>query len=129
MSASRCTGYFRRAVEETRPTHYNILCHPVNLAVETISASVADVHEFLMVDVCNPNFAGATIEYIRMIDRVFDLLYSRKPFGKGYKTTMKPETEKVWRPLLEETVVYLRYLKHIDGKENHNSKNKTPILG
>ncbi|KAG5869638.1 hypothetical protein JTB14_006057 [Gonioctena quinquepunctata] len=90
----------------------------VNLAVQTISASVADALKFLMVDVCDPNFAGAkaTIEFIRIVDRAFDLLNSRNPFGKGYKTLMKPETEKVWRPLLEDTVVYLRSLKHIDGK-------------
>ncbi|KAG5869124.1 hypothetical protein JTB14_023934 [Gonioctena quinquepunctata] len=75
----------------------------VNLAVQTISASVADALEFLMVDVCDPNFAGAkaTIEFIRIVDRAFDLLNSRNPFGKGYETPMKPETEKVWRPLLE----------------------------
>ncbi|KAG5868410.1 hypothetical protein JTB14_020952 [Gonioctena quinquepunctata] len=68
----------------------------VNLTVQTISASVADALEFLMVDVCDPNFAGAkaTIEFIRIVDRAFDLLNSRNPFGKGYKTPMKPETEK-----------------------------------
>ncbi|KAG5868411.1 DNA transposase THAP9 [Gonioctena quinquepunctata] len=68
----------------------------VNLTVQTISASVADALEFLMVDVCDPNFAGAkaTIEFIRIVDRAFDLLNARNPFGKGYKTPMKPETEK-----------------------------------
>lgn len=99
--------------------------------MQTLSASVADALEFLKTDMNHPEFseAGPTIEFIRIVDRTFDLLNSRNPFGKGYKTPMKLETEKVWRPLLEKAIEYFSSLKMMNGKLIHTSKNKTPILG
>jgi hypothetical protein len=30
------------------------------------------------------------VHYLRVIDRLFDILNSRNPFAKGYKAPMKP---------------------------------------
>ena len=58
----------------------------VKVAAQTLSSSVADALEFLML-AGHPNFtdASGTIRFIRIIDRLFDLMNSRSPFSKGYK--------------------------------------------
>ena len=59
----------------------------VNLAVQTLSSSVANALEFLNDDFKVPDFKGCgpTMQFIRKIDRVFDILNSRNPYGKGFK--------------------------------------------
>jgi hypothetical protein len=58
----------------------------VNLAAQTFSASVADAIEFCTTNLNLKQFDGsdATVRFIRIIDRLFDLLNSRNPFAKGY---------------------------------------------
>ena len=58
----------------------------VRLAVQTISSSVADALDFLH-SVQHPDFqdVDGTVTFIRNIDRLFDILNSRSPFGKGFK--------------------------------------------
>ena len=63
----------------------------VNLAVQTLSSSVANALEFLKDDLKLPEFKGCgpTIQFIRKIDRVFDILISRNPYGKGFKSPLR----------------------------------------
>lgn len=96
-----------------------------------MSSSVADALEFLMTDVSDPNFknAAATIEFIRKVDRIFDLLNSRNPLGKFYKVPIKKDNKDFWNPLFKDGLEYLKTLKHSNGEPLHISKNKTAILG
>ena len=58
----------------------------VKVTAQTLSSSVADAIEYLMTS-GHPKFADAeeTIRFIRIIDKLFDLLNSRNQFGKGFK--------------------------------------------
>lgn len=49
----------------------------------------------------HPEFkdAGATIEFIRSMDDIFDVLNSRNPFAGKYRAPMKIANEQVWRPI------------------------------
>ena len=69
----------------------------VRLAAQTFSNSVADAIECFMSD-GNQAFQGAsgTIKFIRKIDRLFDLLNSRNPRGKGYKAPLRPLDRRLW---------------------------------
>lgn len=51
------------------------------------------------------------MEYIRILDRVFDLLNCNEPFGKGFKCPMRLQNLDVWTNLLKEVKVYLSSLK------------------
>ena len=60
----------------------------VNLASQTISSSVADAIEYCATHLKMPQFegSGATVKFIRTFDRLFDILNSRNPFARGYKS-------------------------------------------
>jgi hypothetical protein len=57
-----------------------------------LSASVADAIEFCGENLKLDQFVGseATVHYLRVIDRLVDILNSRNPFAKGYKALIKP---------------------------------------
>ena len=57
----------------------------VRMATQRLSSSVADAIEFLDVSMKLPQFKNsqATVNFIRIIDRAFDILNSRNPLGKG----------------------------------------------
>ena len=84
----------------------------VALASQTLSRSTSDALEFL----CKLNdrrFVGAeaTIEYMRFIDRTFDLLNSRNPFGKEYKTPLNLRNQNWSSEVFQSTIAYLENLK------------------
>lgn len=64
----------------------------VNLAAQTLSASVADAIEFCRVTLKLRQFIGSepTVRFLRLIDNLFDVLNSRNPVAKGYKAPMRP---------------------------------------
>ena len=66
----------------------------VNLATQTLSASVATAIDFLRDEVCLPQFQGseATTTFIRAIDDAFDVLNSRNPHAKGSKAPVTATT-------------------------------------
>lgn len=84
----------------------------VALATQTLSRGTADALEFLC-KLEEPKFLGAeaTIEFIKYIDRAFDLLNSRNPFGKGYKTPLNLKNIGWVTKVFEETISYLENLK------------------
>lgn len=69
----------------------------VNLAAQTLSASVADAIEFADQVLKLPEFTNSapTVKFIRIFDRLFDILNSRNPFGKGYKSPLRQENKQV----------------------------------
>ena len=65
----------------------------VKLAAQTLSSSVATAIDFLRTEVQLPEFEGSehTTKFIRMIDMAFDMLNSRNPHAKGYKSPVTNE--------------------------------------
>lgn len=76
------------------------------MAAQTLSNSIADAIEFLMVDIKHPFFqeVGATIAFIRLVDRIFDLLNSRNLIGRSSKSPLKPLNFNYWRPIVEQAI-------------------------
>lgn len=66
----------------------------VELAAQTLSSRVADALNFLEKKQ-HPDFVDcyATIHFIRVLDRVFDVLNSRSPYGRGCKQPLKLSTK------------------------------------
>ena len=85
----------------------------MNLAAQTLSASVADAIEFCDKGVRLPQFAGsaATVGFIRIIDRLFDLLNSRNPCAKSQKAPLRTTNMRFWEPFLEDARRYIIRLK------------------
>ena len=67
----------------------------VNVAAQTLSSSVADAMQFLM-QFSSSGFenAGAIIEFIRVLDRVFDILNSKKLLAPDFKCVVRYHGEK-----------------------------------
>lgn len=40
--------------------------------------------------------SSATVKFIRMLDRLFDLLNSRNPCAKGYKSPLRIQNQTYW---------------------------------
>lgn len=63
----------------------------VKYAAHTLSSSVANAIEFLkQEELTQFQNSDGTIKFIRIIDRLFDFLNSRSPFGKGFKKPITP---------------------------------------
>ena len=86
------------------------------MAFQTLSSSVADAIEFLMVSE-HPLFKGteATIKFIRMIDKLFDLLNSRNLYGKSYKQPLRLSNKAYWENTVSESIDYLKNLSDVNG--------------
>lgn len=86
---------------------------------------------FLSDEMHLPNFEGchATINFIKIIDKTFDILNSRVPWAFGYKAPLKLENESTWRPFLTDVIDYLANLTDVGGKHLWKTPKKTPFLG
>lgn len=93
--------------------HLNFMGKKMNvkLAAQTLSSSVADAIDFLRTS-GNENFQGseASTEYIRMIDRIFDLLNAKSPFGTGFKSPLRLSNKMFWTKAFVDTRAYLKTL-------------------
>ena len=103
----------------------------VNLAVQTLSNSVADAIDFLRDELAHSKFQGseATTEFIRKIDVMFDLLNSKNPFLKGTKAPVTLTNFSWWSQTCDETCAYLLSLRDCQGNLLYNGKCKTAICG
>ncbi|CAH2091914.1 unnamed protein product [Euphydryas editha] len=101
----------------------------VKLAAQVLSSSVADAIDYLR-SIGHPSFAGseATVEYLRYLDRLFDILNAKNPVGVGFKSPLHLQNKHVWTQVFEETRQYLTKLK-VDGKNVMTHRRKTPVLG
>lgn len=120
-----------RLANKLSSTHVNFEGKKMNvrLATQVLSSSVADSIDFLRCS-GNLNFAGseATVEFIRTMDRIFDLFNCKLPFGKGFKSPMRIGNMDVWMNILNETREYLYKLK-VNGCPMLQHRRKTPCLG
>ena len=103
----------------------------VSLAAQTLSGSVADAMDFMNIVQKQPEFEGseATVMFIRTIDRLFDLLNSRNPHGKGFKKPLKLSDMSRWQAALQSTAKYLLSLKSSEGIPIVKHPRRTFVLG
>ena len=85
----------------------------VRLAAQTLSSSVANAIEFLEKSLKLPEFqnSNGTVEFLRTIDKLFDMLNSRNPLGNGFKTPLKLVNKSVWEEIFTSSAHYLLSLK------------------
>lgn len=101
----------------------------VRLAAQTLSSGVADAIDYLKhCGVSDFKDSEATTEFIRNIDRIFDILNCRNPFGKGYKAPIGVKTLKYFEDIFSLTTDYLKSLS-IEGVPLLNHMRKTFALG
>lgn len=100
----------------------------VRLAAQVISSSVADTMQFLQMHDSYFDGATATIEFIRIFDRLFDIMNSRSRFGTGYKSPMSPQNRPFWEAVFDESRTYILQLK-CEGKPLIDHRRKTFALG
>jgi hypothetical protein len=93
-----------KMVNKLSPNHIKFEKHEMNvrLAAQTLSSSVADAIEFLDIDMKKPKFqnSSGTVKFTRTIDRLFDMLNSRSPIGKGYKQPLRQSNKSVYEEIL-----------------------------
>ena len=102
----------------------------VNLAAQTLSSSVADAIEW-----CEGKGmqqfkgCGPTVEFIRMFDRVFDVLNSRNPRANNYNAPIRKTNYQFVKKFLDEACKYVKDLKGPEGQSMLMSQRKTGFLG
>lgn len=100
------------------------------MAAQTISNSVANALECLReFEPATFKNAGPTVKFLKIYDKLFDLMNSRNPFGKGSKTPLKEKNEAYWLSIFENARTYTIGLKNEAGKHLYQTQNKTPFLG
>ena len=102
----------------------------MKLAAQTLSSSVASALEFLKNE-GHPDFADAdgTIKFIRVIDRLFDLLNSRNPHATGFKRPLRRDDSHMWGEVIDSSVKYLSSLKTTDGVPLIKTRRQTFVQG
>ncbi|CAH2101185.1 unnamed protein product [Euphydryas editha] len=96
---------------------------------KTLSSSVADALDFLRTN-GNENFqrSETSSEYIRMIDRIFDLLNAKSPTGTGFKSPLRLSNEMFWTKAFTDTREYLKNLT-IDSQNILTNRRKMADFG
>ena len=103
----------------------------VYLAVQVLSKSTADALEYLDKVLKLEQFSGsgATVEFIRIFNPLFDILNSRSPVGKGTKAAMSVNNEDDWKPFFDFAYGYILGLVDLEGRKIVNSRRKTGFVG
>ncbi|ELU17521.1 hypothetical protein CAPTEDRAFT_195474 [Capitella teleta] len=88
----------------------------VRLATQLLSTSVADAICFLT-ESGVPHFENSapTVEFIKRLDQLFDILNCRSVAGRGFKQPLRLSNSHVWLPFLSSTREYLLLLRTLDG--------------
>ncbi len=105
----------------------------VKLAAQTLSSSVAYAIEFLDSSMKLKQFQDSkgTVNFVRTVDRLFDMLNSRNPMAKGFKQPLCPKSKETWEEIFTTTANYLLSLKTNDERTELLSTHgrKTFIIG
>ena len=91
---------------------------------------MASALQFVLQDLKLAKFSDvdANVEFIRIVDRLFDLLNSKNPFAKEFKSVLRTRNESLWRPFLHDAIDFLLGL-YLNGQPLHQSMRKTAVLG
>ena len=89
----------------------------VNLAAQALSSSIADALEYCEGKLKLPQFQGCgpTVKFIRVFDHLFDVLNSRNPPARNFKTPIRKSNYEYTKKFLDEASEYIRDLKTSDG--------------
>ncbi len=104
----------------------------VNLAAQTLSSSVADALEYCEGKLHEmPQFRGCgpTVKFIRIFDRLFDVLNSRNPKANSFKAPIRKTNYQFVKKFLNDACEYIKGLKGPEGQSILKSKRKTGFLG
>ena len=104
----------------------------VNLAVQTLSSSVADALEYCegkLHDMLWFNGCGPTVKFIHVFDRLFDVLNSRNPRANSFKALIRKTNYEFVKKFLDNACEYIKGLKGPDGRSILQSKCQTGFLG
>eukprot|EP00794_Sanderia_malayensis_P002761 gene2761-3192_t len=79
----------------------------------------------------NPQCQGleATVKFICIIDKLFDVLNSGNPCAKGFKSALCSGNKSFWDPFLDEAFHYISKLKDATGKLMYKTRRKTGFNG
>ena len=105
----------------------------VNLAAQTLSLRVGvDALEYCegKLHEC-PSFNGCepTVKFIRVFDRLFDVLNSRNPRPNSFKAPIRKTNNEFVKKFLDDACEYIKSLKATDGQPILQSRHKTGFLG
>ncbi|KAL2100680.1 hypothetical protein ACEWY4_002441 [Coilia grayii] len=102
----------------------------VSVAAQTLSRSVALALTALK-DAGYQQFtaSSATVEFIQVIDRLFDLMNSRNPRAGGFKSPLGSRNWEEMLGFMAEARSYLASLKMIDGTPLHRSRRYLSVMG
>lgn len=103
----------------------------MNLAAQVFSSSVADALEYCSQTLKLPQFEGsaATVKFIRIFDRLFDILNSRNPLAKGLKSTLHVSNKTAWQPFLKLASDFILGLTDTAGNKMVSCRRKTGFVG
>lgn len=106
----------------------------VKLAAQTLSASTANTLIFLKnLPIENFKNVDATVTFCNNIDKLFDFLNSRNPFGKGFKSPIFPNNIQFLESVIIPIIKYLFSLRIQNQSNNiqflHNTNKKAFIIG
>lgn len=103
----------------------------VNLAAQTLSCSVADAISYCNNYLKMAQFKGseATVAFIKLFDRLFDILNSRNPLAHGFKSPMRETNKSSWEPFLDYSQHYILGLRDTTGRLLVESPRKTGFIG
>lgn len=103
----------------------------VRLAAQTFSNSVAEALLFCKNNLETEDFihSGATIEFIKYFNDIFDILNSRRRSAYGFKKSISDENFEIVDAKFKEFESYLKTLRFNDGNLVIKSGRKTGFLG
>ena len=72
----------------------------VNLTAQAFGSSAADALEYCAIILKLKQFQGfeATVKFIRIFDRLFDVLNTINPLAKGFKSALRVNNKSSWYP-------------------------------
>ncbi len=104
----------------------------VNVATQTLSSSVANALEYCEGKLHEmPQFKGCgpTVKFIRIFDRLFNVLNSRNPKANSFKAPIRKTNYQFVKKFINDACEYIKGLKGPEGQPILKSKRKTGFLG
>ena len=69
-----------------------------------------------------------TVKFVRLIDRLFDILSWQSPVACGFKESLCLATQERWKAVLKSTAEYLLWLKTSNGQILRLHRRKTSVI-
>lgn len=111
--------------------HYQNQKMKVNLATQCLSTSIADAIAYCTDHLKIENFQDShhTVVFIKLFDKLFDILNSRNPIAKGFEAPLNCSNFNNVDTFLTEAENYIRNLKDNNGFPILHSRRKTGFQG